>query len=55
MAGIGVGIRRAMFYYSISMKGSKEGIRQIVEEFAARHLRAPQKEDEMLELDVGYQ
>lgn len=31
MAGLGSGIRRAMFYYSISMKGSKEGIRQIVE------------------------
>lgn len=44
-----------MFYYSISMQGSKEAIRQMVEEFAQRHLRAPVREDEKLELDLGYQ
>lgn len=44
-----------MFYYSISMKGSKDGIRGIVEDFAGRHLRVSVNEDEKLELDVGYQ
>ena len=44
-----------MFYYSISMRESKEGIRRMVEDFAARHLRASHHEDEKLELDLGYQ
>jgi hypothetical protein len=37
------------------MRGSKEGIKKLAEEFSSKYLRMSINEDDKLELDLGYQ